>query len=259
MSSDRRDQIADHLYLKRGAIDASHRCDVNVRLGNFDLSQAVADVLCLRPGHTLVDVGCGSGHHLAALARSLGERGRAKGFDISKEAIASARELGLEAEVADAARLPVESETVDALTCMFAIYYHPDLPAVVAEFRRVLRTYGRVLVAGPARVTNQELYDFHFRATGAHPSDADQIALGYVETDVYRALETAGFEDIKCTLHTNRIEFPSSSEFLAYWRATSLFARTPNARFEDGVALLAGRASPISLTKRVALLTAVRH
>lgn len=259
MSSKQRGEIAGQLYVDRGARDAAHRCDVNLQLGTFDLASALSEALCLGAGQNLVDVGCGSGQLLARMADCLSPGGNAWGFDISAEAVESTRKLGLRAEVSDAARLPVEPSSADALSCIFAIYYHDNLGAVLSEFARVLKPGGRLAVAGPAIDTNRELYEFHQSATGAEPSDADKMAWGYVENDVREAVGRAGFDGVEVVVHTNRIEFPEPRSFLDYWKATSLFARTPGATYEDGLSQISDQTGAMSLTKRVSLLTARRN
>lgn len=258
-SSERPGQIAQDLYLARGARDAAHRCDVNLQLGNFDLGAAILETLRLIPGESLVDVGCGSGTLLQRFSERVAPDGEARGFDISSEAIESARLLGVRADVADAVNLPIDDSQLDALTCIFAIYYHDDLAAVLAEFARVVKVGGRLVVAGPALDTNRELYEFHKRATGANPSDADKIALGFVAERVRDGLARAGFEELDTATHTNRVVFPAPSDFLDYWKATSLFARTPGASLEEGRRVLRERSGAVTLTKRVTLLSAVRR
>jgi SAM-dependent methyltransferase len=258
MSSDRPGKIADDLYLKRGAADADHRCEVNLRNGDFDLGDALLGSLSLKSGETLLDVGCGSGRLLERFAVPLRPDGSAKGFDISKEAVETTRSRGLEAEVADAAELPVSTSCADALTCVFAIYYHDDLFAVLNEFSRTLRSTGRLAIAGPASNTNRELYQFHKKATGADPSDADTMALGFVENRVKPVLGEAGFAQVQLATHKNRIRFSDSSSFLDYWEATSLFARTPGASRSAGERALEDHRGELTVTKFISLLTAVR-
>ena len=258
MSSDRPGEIASDLYLNRGANDADHRCEVNLQLGDFDLGGALLDVLNLLPGETLIDVGCGSGRLLERFAERLQPGGLAQGFDISEEAVWATRKRELEADVADAADLPVTNAFADALTCIFAIYYHDDLVQVLSEFSRVLKKGGRIAIAGPARETNRELYEFHRRATGAEPSDADTMALGYVEEIVKPAIQAEGFDHIQFSNQTNRIVFPDSRRFLDYWTATSLFARTPGASLDKGRRVLASHEGPVVVTKVVSILAAIR-
>jgi ubiquinone/menaquinone biosynthesis C-methylase UbiE len=254
-----RQKVTQHLYLERGAADASNRCDINSRLGNFDLLEAVLAVLKLAPGDVVIDVGCGSGQHLVRFTESIQPGGEARGFDISPAAVEATRQRGVSADVADAATLPLPATYADALACTFAIYYHPRLDEVIREWSRVLKAGARLAVSGPAADTNRELYAFHREVTGQDPSDADRMALGYVEGAVCRALAEAPFEEIQLQVYTNLIRFPDAPSFLAYWKSTSLFARTPGASHEAGEEFLTRRPGPFTITKRVALVSARRQ
>src|SRR3569833_2767156 len=173
--------VAQDLYIKGGASSASHRHAVNSTLGDFDMTEHLVDRLRLQPGKSVIDVGCGSGGHLARFQQAVQPGGKAVGFDISADAAAAARAKGLDADVADAASLPVEDETFDAVTCNFAIYYHPDVFAVLNEFYRVARRGAMIVITGPGFGTNAELYEFHQKATGSGPSDADLMGIGFVQ------------------------------------------------------------------------------
>jgi SAM-dependent methyltransferase len=251
-----RGAVAEALYLERGAGEASHRHDVNSRLGDFDLLEALVRLLELTPGKTVFDVGCGTGQHLTRFNDCVLPGGQARGFDISAEAVSCARSRGVVADIADAAKLPVSDRVADALSANFCIYYHPRLTDVLDEWGRVLTRGGNLVISGPAQGTNQELYRFHRDVTGDDPSDADLMAVGYVEGPVARAVAERGFAEVHVQISTNRVRFPDSQSFLAYWKATSLFARSPNARYEDGEARLAALPGPYVISKRVAILSA---
>ena len=108
------------------------------------LVDAVVDLLTIAPDDAVLDVGCGEGYHLAAIAERLGCR--ASGIDISVAAIAAA-----------AARHP-RLQWVVANADRFVPYAKASFGAVVsitarmnpAEFRRVLRDDGTLVVAVPA-------------------------------------------------------------------------------------------------------------
>ncbi|MEU6228051.1 methyltransferase domain-containing protein [Streptomyces sp. NPDC047042] len=76
------------------------------------------DLLDLRPGHTVLDVGCGPGTDLPALAERVGATGRVIGVDQDPAMLATARERTaaahtVEIREADAHALPVAPGTVD--------------------------------------------------------------------------------------------------------------------------------------------------
>ncbi len=83
----------------------------------------------------ILDVGCGEGYYSARLADALGAQ--LTGLDISKEAVrcAAAKYKGKQWLCATAAHIPVEDESADLLTSLFAL----TLPE---EFARVLKQGG---------------------------------------------------------------------------------------------------------------------
>ncbi|MGH3069222.1 MAG: methyltransferase domain-containing protein [Streptosporangiaceae bacterium] len=74
--------------------------------------QAATAELRLRPGHSVLDVGCGYGADVLAMARRVGPAGRAVGVDLSQNMIGEARQRGT--------GLPVTFETADARGLRFA-------------------------------------------------------------------------------------------------------------------------------------------
>jgi SAM-dependent methyltransferase len=87
------------------------------------------------PGR-LLDVGCGGGAHAAAFV----ERDwTVTGVDLSPAQLELARRRGVEIVQADAAALPFEDESFDAIVSMFTHTDVGDFPAVMRETARVLR------------------------------------------------------------------------------------------------------------------------
>jgi ubiquinone/menaquinone biosynthesis C-methylase UbiE len=254
-SSPDRGRIAGELYLSGGARDASHRCDTNDRLGNHSLLAELVRVLRVQRGHTVVDVCAGAGQHVVEYARL---SSRAIGFDFSDAAVAEARQRGAEAYTADAAALPLTDASVDAVSCAFGVYYLTDLTAAVREWKRVLKPGGRIAVCGPARGTNRELYRFHEQATGEGPSDADLMALGYIDEFVRPALVAEAFSEVTVETFVNPIDFPNASAFLDYWRSTSLFLRSTRQDVDSGARVLAAWEGPVRVTKLVSIASATR-
>ncbi len=100
-------------------------------------------------GANILDVGCGTGHHLL-FVRRLGYQ-HVQGQDLSAVAIAFCRQLGLRDIVqSDASEMPFAAGQFDALLVADVLEHLPDEAAALQEFWRVLKPGGVVLFTVPA-------------------------------------------------------------------------------------------------------------
>ncbi|MDZ4825503.1 MAG: class I SAM-dependent methyltransferase [Actinomycetota bacterium] len=129
------DRMADKYDETRGGL---------VRGNNF----ATAISPHLPPGSSILEIGVGTG----AIALPLVERGHTvTGVDISPAMLAHAHgRLGARIAVADAMRLPVRAESVDAVLAVWVMHLVADRSTVLAECRRILRPGGRLVVVQAA-------------------------------------------------------------------------------------------------------------
>jgi SAM-dependent methyltransferase len=104
----------------------------------------------------IVDVGCGLGDDVRALALRTAPGGRAIGVDVSAAMIDAARRRsaggtapGGEFHVADAASIPLGDGIADGCRCERLLQHVEDPAAVVREMARVVRAGGIVLAAEP--------------------------------------------------------------------------------------------------------------
>ncbi len=134
-----------------GYLDAVGSEDAVVRwkTRSFDLLGAV-------PGAVVVDVGCGHGDGVRALALRTAPGGRAIGVDLSEAMIEEARRRSAagsgpsgEFHVGDAAALPLADGAADGCRCERVLQHVDDPGAVVREMARVVRPGGVVLAAEP--------------------------------------------------------------------------------------------------------------
>jgi ubiquinone/menaquinone biosynthesis C-methylase UbiE len=165
------------------------RYDVNWYQGITDaLRRFVGD----RPGQSIAEVGCGTGHWLAELAG--GGTQRVAGLDYSRSMLERARAAAPGALLVQgtAERLPWADAAFDRVFCVNALHHFFDQPAFISECRRILRPGGGLLTIGLDPHTGPDrwwIYEFFPAALAAD-------RLRYAATATIRTwLGGAGFRD----------------------------------------------------------------
>lgn len=110
--------------------------------------------LAIEPGHHVLDIGCGPGTDLTALAAATGPAGAVFGIDQDPQMVATARartagQQNVEVRQADAHRLPFETHSIDRARTDRVLMHVADPAAVLAELHRVLRPGGLLTLAEP--------------------------------------------------------------------------------------------------------------
>ncbi len=112
----------------------------------------------LKPGETVVDLGCGGGLDVFLAAAKVGPTGKAIGIDMTPEMLDLARRnaaqgsggkpiANVEFYRATIDRLPLPDASVDCVISNCVINLAPDKRAVFGEIARVLKAGGRLVVS----------------------------------------------------------------------------------------------------------------
>jgi Methylase involved in ubiquinone/menaquinone biosynthesis len=110
----------------------------------------------LGDGMRVVDIGCGPGRYLAALATR--HPGIASvGLDLSRGMAAATRDIGAPAAVADATQLPIRSASCAVAIAAHMLYHVPDIARAAAELARVTGPEGLVAIVVNGRNHLREL------------------------------------------------------------------------------------------------------
>lgn len=111
----------------------------------------VLRLLSLLPGQEVLDIGSGPGLLARELADEVGPSGRVRGIDLSEPMLEMGRRRCAERpwvafEHADAAKLPFEDDSFDAVVSTQVYEYVEDIPGALAEVARVLRPGGEMAI-----------------------------------------------------------------------------------------------------------------
>jgi SAM-dependent methyltransferase len=169
-----------------------YAAEIGGELAHKPLDRALLDAVAeVAAGGLIADVGAGPGH-IAAYLRARG--GRATALDLSPSMCAIAlRDNTVPAAAGDLTRLPMRSEALAGLVCLYAVIHLSAVQRADAyrEFFRVLRPGGLALVAfhvsdedfpdgGAKRVTDWwgHQVDLSFRFLDPHRETGELAAAG---------------------------------------------------------------------------------
>lgn len=160
------------------------------------------ELLSVRPGHRILDVGCGTGDDARSLATLVGRSGRVIGIDSSAALIAEARHRAehryppAEFCVGDAHHLKFADEVFDGVRADRALQHLDEPRGALAEMVRVGRPGARLVVGEPDwdtlvidagdRTLTRAILRFR----------CDEYHTGWVGRQLYRLLTDAGLRDV---------------------------------------------------------------
>lgn len=114
-------------------------------------------IASLRPGETVVDLGCGGGFDVFLAAKQVGQHGRVIGIDMNKDMLSRARKNLTESTDINNAifkegiitSIPLEDATADCIisNCVVNLVPAAEKALVFVEIARILKPGGRVAIS----------------------------------------------------------------------------------------------------------------
>ena len=105
-----------------------------------------AEAASVKPGDSVLDVGCGTGVLSREVADRAGSDGRVFGLDVNEDMLALTRRIcpDIDWHQGDAGELPFDDTSFEAVVSQFALMFVPDQMAALQEMWRVLASGGRL-------------------------------------------------------------------------------------------------------------------
>jgi demethylmenaquinone methyltransferase / 2-methoxy-6-polyprenyl-1,4-benzoquinol methylase len=144
--ADERQRVVNGLF-DRSAQHYDRACDIMSFGGGQRYRREALERAGLRPGMRVLDVGAGTGLLAREIVRIVGSSGRVVALDPSSQMIAAGRRrLDVAFVQGVGERLPFPDRHFDFLTMGYALRHVPDLDQTFEEYRRVLKSGGRLLL-----------------------------------------------------------------------------------------------------------------
>ncbi len=204
--------------------DLLKRIDIHNKFGGRDIDTWMLDLIQLKKGDVILDVGCGAGKQCFSYYKYLNGDAKITGGDVSDELLSQAREENKKINNAVTfmplnfnKRFELPDNTFDFESCCFAIYYAEDIPFTIREMHRVLKPGGRLFSSGPMPTNKQLFYDVIREATGK--VIPPMPGSSRYESGILASMRET-FSKVDIHIFENPLTFETAEPFIEYTRAS---------------------------------------
>jgi SAM-dependent methyltransferase len=187
-----------------------------------DWASHLVEAAGIVPGQAVLDVACGTGVVARTAADRMGGQGRVVGLDVNEGMLTVARRLrsDIEWRQGDAADLPFDAGSFDAVLCQSALMFFPDRAGALREMARVATGGGTVAVQVWDQLEAQEgygaMYDAFVEHLGADAMKLENSYWALGDLDLMGSLfEAAGLEVTGTRTRVGTVRYGSASEAVA--------------------------------------------
>ena len=219
--------------IKRRAEDSAYlaeRLNQNQKYQARDFSKWLLNLLDVKPGEHILDVGCGTGAQTLSFLDTVGKDGLVTALDISRPSIeqlstVAASDARLTALVADMSELrsvvdsQCQTPRYSFVNSTYSLYYAPDPQDVLQQMISLLAPAGRVAVAVPGEPHG--MVEIASKFSEIPNSVLESLEFG---PNVLEPAFREFFDNVSVHFFRADMVIPSIEEFLKFYQSTTYFS-----------------------------------
>jgi SAM-dependent methyltransferase len=227
-----REILREQAYADDSLLDVRRRTHELYTVDPVDFGRWTLEQMSWRGDERVLDVGCGPGDMLQAMARRHHDWGLLAGLDLSTGMVATAagaaQGLGIQHFVGDGQALPLPGGSFDVVMARHMLYHVPDIDRALAQVARVLRPGGRFLATTNSRHTMAEYHALREQAAASFPAMAHSEMI----TDRF-SLENGPsflqpyFDQVEVHTLPGILRFPNTQPFVDYFESSRALTMRP--------------------------------
>lgn len=219
-------------------------CRINLHYSRAEknIDDWIIDIIKPKEGSKILDLGCGTGKQVLMFAKNLNDF-EIVGCDINEDLLNKAKEnadkdeLNASFQIHDLNDdLPFSDSSFDVVCSCFAIYYVSDAEKILREIKRVLKSRGKIFIAGPSPKNSIEFWNLCENVSGKKTPESCTIRKDRIHNDFIPFIKKLFF-DVQIELFENYMNFENAEEVVKYYEASLLFKETVSSE-EEGINVL---------------------
>lgn len=234
------------------------RAALNASRTEHDLEEWIFGQLELTDGMRIVDLGCGTGKQLFAIAERVSRDTELIGIDVSEDAVSAvnARADGEGQTNVRAVRASLDDcpealpdGAYDLILSTYAIYYARDLSGLLTDLAAVLTPSGSMFLCGPGAGTNREMIALVNELADAADDRVPEV-VDFLDARQLDSLRRT-YRLVTVSYLENSVSFISPAEVMTWWRNHNMFRPAVEQRVAGELERWFAGNSAFRLTKHV--------
>jgi ubiquinone/menaquinone biosynthesis C-methylase UbiE len=212
------------------------RIDKNEQAQELDFIGWIFNHLEIKPGDTVLELGCGTGAQTIEFLDRVGEEGQVVAVDVSAESLETLKDsvdddqqttlttiqadmMDLESALTEAG---VDDTEFDTVFCAYGLYYADDPIEVLESVTEFLATDGSITVVGPFGSNNGPWFTL-LSEVGVELPEFVRYSSSTFMTETVVPWAAENFEQLAVETAVNHIERTSADELFEYWESSTYF------------------------------------